>query len=199
LPETEEVSISLEAVPVVQELAESADVLALGPGISTNQDTVSFVRALLTAAEKPIVIDADGLNALAGAEKLAASCKTMPVLTPHPGEMARLLGIRTEQVQNNRIEVTLEAARKYNSVVLLKGNRTVVGSPDGTIYINLTGNPGMATGGLLGQGLPPLAAAAAGAYFHGLAGDLAVAEKGMLSMTAGDLLDYLPQATKSFC
>lgn len=210
LPETEEVSIGFEAVPVVRELADTADVLALGPGISTNQDTVSFVRELLTVVEKPLVIDADGLNALAGAEELVASCKTMPVLTPHPGEMARLLGIKTEQVQNNRIEVALEAARKYNSVVILKGNRTVVCSPDGTTYINPNGNPGMATGGsgdvltgvvagLLGQGLPPLEAAAAGVYFHGLAGDLAAAEKGMLSLIAGDLLDYLPQATRNFC
>lgn len=210
LPETDEVSISSEAVPAVQELAGNADVLAVGPGISTNQNTVSFVRELLAVVERPVVIDADGLNALAGAEELVANCKAVPVLTPHPGEMARLLGIKTEQVQNNRIETALEAARKYNSVVILKGNRTVVCSPDGTTYINPTGNPGMATGGsgdvltgvvagLLGQGLPPLEAAVAGVYFHGLAGDLAAAEKGMLSLVAGDLLDYLPQATRGFC
>ena len=209
LPETDEVSISSGAVPTVQELAGNADVLALGPGISTNQNTVSFVRELLTVVEQPMVIDADGLNALAGAEELVANCKATPVLTPHPGEMARLLGIIIEQVQNNRIEAALEAARKYNSVVILKGNRTVVCSPDGTTYINPTGNPGMATGGsadvltglvagLRGQGLSPLEAAVAGVYFHGLAGDLAAAEKGMLSLTAGDLLDYLPQATRNY-
>lgn len=209
LPETEEVSISLAAAPAVRELAGSADVIAVGPGMSTHQDTVAFIRELLNFAEQPLVIDADGLNALAGAEELVADCQAVPVLTPHPGEMAKLLGIKTEDVQNNRIEAALEAARKYNSIVVLKGNRTVVCSSDGTIYINPTGNPGMATGGagdvltgiiagLLGQGLNPLDAAVAGVYFHGAAGDLAAAEKGMLSMTAGDILEYLPQATKSF-
>lgn len=210
LSETEEVSIAPEAVPEVQELAQNTDVLALGPGLSANPGTVTFVRELLTGMGVPLVIDADGLNAIAGEDKLVAGCKVMPVLTPHPGEMARLLGIKTEQVQNNRVEAALSAARKYNSVIILKGSRTVVCSPDGTTYINPTGNPGMASGGsgdvltgvvagLLGQGLSPLEAAAAGAYFHGLAGDLAAAEKGMLSLMAGDILDYLPQATRNFC
>lgn len=209
LPETEESSISLAAVPAVREVADNADVIALGPGISTHQDTVSFIREMITFVKQPLVIDADGLNALAGEEELVANCQAVPVLTPHPGEMARLLGIKTEDVQNNRIEAALEAARKYNAVVVLKGNRTVVCSYDGTLYVNPTGNPGMATAGagdvltgvvagLLGQGLSPLEAAVAAVYFHGVAGDLAAAEKGILSMTAGDILDYLPQATRSF-
>ncbi|MHB9094043.1 MAG: NAD(P)H-hydrate dehydratase [Eubacteriales bacterium] len=209
LPETEGVSISVNALPAVQDLLDSADVLALGPGMSTNTETVEFVRQLVAGLSKPAVIDADGLNALVGAEELTGKCQAPLILTPHPGEMARLMGIKTQEVQNNRIEIALESSKKWNAVVVLKGAHTVVSSPDGSLYVNPTGNPGMASGGtgdvltgiiagLLGQGLAPLEAAVAGVYFHGLAGDLAALEKGMLSLVAGDLLDFLPQATKNF-
>ena len=209
LPETGEVSISIDALPLVQEMLETMDVLALGPGITTNESTVAFVRQLLPELRKPAVIDADGLNALVGATGILETCRAPLILTPHPGEMARLLGIKTEEVQNNRVEIASNAAQKWNTVVVLKGARTVIAGPDGSLFINPTGNPGMASGGtgdvltgiiagLLGQGLSGLQAAVAGVYFHGLAGDLAAAEKGMLSLVAGDLLDYLPQATKQF-
>ncbi len=209
LPETREVSISIEALPLVQKLLEKVDVLALGPGMSVHESTVAFIRQLLPGLQKPTVIDADGLNALSGTEDILAGCQAPIVLTPHPGEMARLMGIKTEEVQNNRVEIASEAAGKWNATVVLKGARTVIAGPDGSLYINPTGNPGMASGGtgdvltgiiagLLGQGLTPLQAAVAGVYFHGLAGDLAANEKGMLSLVAGDLLDFLPQATKAF-
>ncbi len=210
LPETRSVSISTNALPVVQGLLEGADILALGPGMSTNRGTVTFVRQLLSGLRQPTVIDADGLNALVGSADVLENCRAPLILTPHPGEMARLLGIKTDEVQNNRVEIAANAARKWNAVVVLKGARTVVAGPDGSLYINPTGNPGMASGGtgdvltgviagLLGQGLSPLQAAVAGVFFHGLAGDLAAGEKGMLSLVAGDLLNYLPRATKEFC
>ncbi len=209
LPETEDVSISEDALPAVIRLLGPADVLAIGPGLSTNESTVRFMRGLLPQLKKTAVIDADGLNALVGATELLNSCPADLVLTPHPGEMARLMGIKTDEVQNNRVEVAMEAAAKWNAVVVLKGARTVTAGPDGTVYVNPTGNPGMATGGtgdvltgiiagLLGQGLSPIEAAAAGVYFHGLAGDLAAEQKGLISLVAGDLLDFLPEATKSY-
>ncbi len=209
LPQTREVSIDVEALPLVQELLNAADVLALGPGMSTNESSVEFVRQLLPALEKPAVIDADGLNALSGAVDLLKECPAQLILTPHPGEMARLLGIKTEEVQNNRIEVVLEASKNWGTVLVLKGYRTLVASPDGMLYVNPTGNPGMASGGtgdvltgiiagLLAQGLTPLEAAVSGVYFHGLAGDLAAGEIGMMSLVAGDVLEFLPQATRAF-
>lgn len=209
LPETEDISLSTEAISATEELLAAADVMAIGPGMSTNEDTMSYIRQLLPGLTKPVVIDADGLNALVGAVELVKNCPGPVVLTPHPGEMARLMGIKTEEVQNNRVEIVLKAAREWNAVIVLKGNRTLIAAPDGSLYVNPTGNPGMATGGtgdvltgiiagLLGQGLLPLHAASVGVYFHGLAGDLAVADKGMLSLVAGDLLEYLPQATKNF-
>jgi len=209
LPQTEDLCIGTEALAVVREMVENSDVLALGPGLSTGDSTVEFVRQLLPGLQKPAVIDADGLNALVGASEIMDDCAAAVVMTPHPGEMARLMGIKTGEVQNNRVEVCLEAAKRWKAVMVLKGNRTIIAHPDGTLYVNPTGNPGMATGGtgdvltgiiagLLGQGLSALEAAVAGVYFHGLAGDLAAAGKGMISLAAGDLLDYLPQATKGY-
>lgn len=209
LPETEEVTLSLEALEEINKLTETVDVVAIGPGMSTNESTVALVRELLITINKPIVIDADGLNALSGDPGLIKKCRVPVVLTPHPGEMARLLGIKTEEVQNNRVETATEAAKKWNATVVLKGNRTVTAGPDGTVYINPTGNPGMASGGtgdvltgiitgLMAQGLAQVNAAAVGAYFHGLAGDLAAEEKGMMSLVAGDIMDFLPRATRGY-
>ncbi len=209
LPETDAVSISVDALPSVQKLLEGADILALGPGISTHESTVAFVRQLLPVLQRPAVIDADGLNALVDAVDQLKECPAPLILTPHPGEMARLAGIKTEEVQNNRVEIVLRASQEWGTVVVLKGYRTLVAAPDGTLYVNPTGNPGMASGGtgdvltgviagFLAQGLTPLEAAVAGVYFHGLAGDLAAEQKGMLSLVAGDLLEFLPQATRNF-
>ncbi|WP_418791570.1 NAD(P)H-hydrate dehydratase [Phosphitispora sp. TUW77] len=207
LPETEEMTISLKATGAVLEMMEAYDVLALGPGISTNESTVEFVREILPQLGKPAVIDADGLNALVDSPDILKTCQAVPVLTPHPGEMARLLGIKINEVQNNRVEVALEAAVRWNAVIVLKGFRTVIAGPDGTVYINPTGNPGMASGGigdiltgviagLIGQGLTSIEAAVAGVYFHGLAGDIAALEKGMISLVAGDVMDCLPKSIK---
>lgn len=209
LAETDRKSLSRNAMEAVQSLVEWGDVVALGPGISTEPDTQSLIRELVAGLIKPAVIDADGLNALADHTEIIERCRAPLVLTPHPGEMARLLGIKTAEVQDNRIEVVTEAAGKWGATVVLKGARTIIAGADGSLYINPTGNPGMATGGsgdvltgiiagLMAQGLSPEQAAAAGAFFHGLAADHAVLSKGEAGLVAGDILDALPAVTKDF-
>ncbi|GAB4264276.1 NAD(P)H-hydrate dehydratase [Thermincola ferriacetica] len=204
LPETEKKTISRDALDEVIALTESADVVALGPGISTEPATAGFVRDLLPELNKPVVIDADGLNALAGNLEVLKKIEAPVVITPHPGEMARLAGIKTEEVQNNRIEVAREFAANWRVNVVLKGTETVIAGVDGSLFVNSTGNPGMATGGsgdvltgviagLIGQGLAPVRAAAAGVFIHGYAGDLGALEKGQAGLLAGDILNLLPK------
>jgi NAD(P)H-hydrate epimerase len=187
-------------------LAEPADVVAMGPGLGSREDVGFLVRGLLVRLpSKPVVLDADGLNVLAPLKADGLPERPGPlVLTPHPGEFARLLGIPTAEVQADRERLTVEFCRRYKLVLLLKGHRTVV--TDGQrVYRNDTGNPGMATGGsgdvltglvaaLIGQGLSAFDAAALGARVHGRAGDLAAGELGQVALTAADLLDYLPGA-----
>jgi NAD(P)H-hydrate epimerase len=185
-------------------LAEPADVLAVGPGLGHREDVGFLVRGLLVAVpNKPVVLDADGLNVLAPLKDGPPERPGPLVLTPHPGEFARLLGIPTAQVQADREGLAAEFGRRHKLVLLLKGHRTVV--TDGQrVYRNDTGNPGMATGGsgdvltglvaaLIGQGLSPFEAAALGAWAHGRAGDLAAGELSQVALTAADLLDYLPR------
>lgn len=205
LPDTGNGTLSRDAGQSILSLLEKADVLALGPGLSTDDQVVDLVRELLPALKVPCVLDADALNALAGATEVLKKVRIPVVITPHPGEMARLLGTTASEVQERRLAAAGGAADAWQVTVLLKGARTVVAAPDGTVYINPTGNPGMASGGsgdvltgtvaaLLAQGLEPARAAAAGAYLHGLAGDLAAGEKGQRGLVAGDILDTLPKA-----
>ncbi|MDI6711082.1 MAG: NAD(P)H-hydrate dehydratase [Bacillota bacterium] len=207
LPETVEGSLSLAAYDALAPSTALATVLALGPGLSTHPETVEVVRRLVQETSLPCVVDADGLNALAlGALELRSRKGRAPlILTPHPGEMARLVGRPAGEVQADRTGTATRGAAEWNAVVVLKGARTVIAGPDGTTYLNPTGNPGMASGGmgdvltgiiagLLAQGLDPLRAAAAGVYLHGRAGDLAVAARGgePRGLLAGDLLAALP-------
>ena len=188
--------------------------LAIGPGISRHQETSEFVRDVVKhgetsagdAAVVNMVIDADGLNAFDKfAGELNGEGRTL-VITPHPGEMSRLTGRSIAEIQANRLEVARHFAREHELIVVLKGHRTLIASPDGTVWVNSTGNPGMATGGtgdiLTGMvaGLiaqhpkQALAATALAVYLHGLAGDLACASVGENSLVATDLLRFLPQA-----
>lgn len=207
LPDTGKGSLSRGARQRILSLLEGADVLAIGPGLSTVPEVVTMVRELLPSVRIPCVLDADALNALAGDGDILRKVQAPVVITPHPGEMARLMGITAQEIQGDRLTVTSKAATTWNVVVLLKGARTVVAAPNGAIYLNPTGNPGMATGGsgdvltgavaaLIAQGLDPARAAAAGAYIHGLAGDLAAREKGMTGLIAGDIVSALPAATR---
>lgn len=207
LPETERKSISRDALEDALALAETMDVVALGPGMSTDPAATGFVTDLVPRLTRPTVIDADGLNAMVGNLDILKDCKAGLVLTPHPGEMARLMGMEVEEVQGNRIEVAKEFATKYKVTLVLKGACSLVAGSQGELFVNQRGNPGMATGGtgdiltgiisgLLGQGLSPLEAAVAGVYLHGCAGDLAAFSYGEASLVAGDILNQLPEAFK---
>lgn len=212
LAETEDHSIALTAIDKALELLSRADVLALGPGLSRHEETAAFAREIVARCDRPTVIDADGVVAIAGHPHVvlgnagaSASTKRPVVMTPHPGEMAALLGLTVSQVQGDRIGVAQQAAREHGAIVALKGAFTVIASPNGETMVNTTGNAGLATGGtgdvltgtiagLIAQGVAPFEAAALGCYLHGLAGDLAAARLGEESLIAGDLCNYLPLA-----
>jgi ADP-dependent NAD(P)H-hydrate dehydratase / NAD(P)H-hydrate epimerase len=206
LPETEAGAVSGTAYKKIIDFLKRADVAVIGPGLSRDRSTRGLIRKLVKTARKPAVIDADGLNALAdGRPGYRFSPGT--IVTPHPGEMARLIGIPAAVIQKKRKEVAKNFACHYNSTVVLKGDKTVVAAPDGRAYVNTTGNPGMATAGsgdvltgviaaFLGQGLDAFDAAKYGVYLHGLAGDLAAKEKTQISLIATDIIDFLPKAIK---
>jgi NAD(P)H-hydrate epimerase len=188
----------------VIQLTKNKTVVAIGPGLGTFPETQAFVRRVGSECRVQMVIDADGLNAMAGFDGDFGGA----VLTPHPGEMGRLIGKDSQDVNANRVEIASDFAKRRNAYVVLKGYRSIVAAPDGSVYVNPTGNPGMATGGtgdvltgiitaLVCQGLSPYDAAVLGAHVHGLAGDLAVAELGQVSLIASDLLTYLPNAFQS--
>lgn len=209
LPETKERSISVGALPEVVSFVEQVSAAGIGPGLSQHAETKQFVRQLLPRVTKPCVVDADGLNAVAEEPQVLKRLSLPIVLTPHPGEMARLIRQSAQDVQRDRERTAKEFATHYRVVLVLKGHRTVVANIDGELYINETGNPGMASGGcgdvltgmiagLLGQGLALFDAARLGVYLHGLAGDLAVAQQGQVGLIASDLLDTIPLAIRQY-
>ena len=184
---------------------QSADAVLIGCGMSVCNDTRALVRGFLEACDKPLLLDADALNCLADDPSVLRRVKAPVVITPHPAEMGRLLGVSAGEVNADREMTAKRFAADYGVIVVLKGAGTVTAAPDGRAVINTTGNSGMATGGsgdvlagicasLLAQGGEPFACAAAAVYLHGLAGDLAAARLGKISMLPTDLLDALPQA-----
>ena len=190
------------------EMARDKSVVAIGPGLSTHNETQQFIRTIVAATQLPIVLDADGLNAYAGmADHLNQRQAPVLALTPHPGEMARLLGVTTKDVQARRLDVALEAAGRWRAHVILKGFHTILATPSGNAYFNTTGNPGMATGGT-GDVLTGILAGLTaqfgtedwprvlglGVYLHGLAGDLAASRVGEAPLVASDLIDAIPEA-----
>jgi NAD(P)H-hydrate epimerase len=205
LPETPEHTLAARALDALLAAAKQATVMAIGPGLSTHPETQAVIRELAARLSIPMVIDADGLNALADHLDPFKRPHAPTVLTPHPGEMGRLTKLGAREVQRRRIDLAAEFARTHQVVVALKGARTVVASPDGRVTLNPTGNAGMATAGtgdvltgviaaLLAQGLSPADAARLGVYLHGAAGDLVAEDRGERGMLAGDLLDRLPAA-----
>ena len=176
LPETVKGTVSIDAYDEIMKLVQDKRVLALGPGLSTHPSTVELVYRLIRTIEIPMVIDADGINAIALNPDILLEAKAPVVLTPHPGEMARL--VPNTQIQNNRIPVAQETAQKYNAYIALKGARTIIASPDGNVFVNPTGNPGMATAGsgdvltgiiagLISQNVIPIEAAKTGVFLSG--------------------------------
>jgi NAD(P)H-hydrate epimerase len=188
------------------DLAKPMTVVAIGPGLGRDPETVQFAQEAVRQTKVPLVLDADGLNAFEGKTNLLDGRRRPLVLTPHPGEMSRLAGISIKAVQADRVNIARSFARYHHLVLVLKGNRTVIGLPDGSLWVNPTGNPGMATGGtgdiLTGMTAGVIAqmpkdytrAAIAAVYLHGLAGDVAAERMGEHSLVATDLLDGLPEA-----
>jgi ADP-dependent NAD(P)H-hydrate dehydratase / NAD(P)H-hydrate epimerase len=188
-------------------LLERKDALLFGPGIGINQATQNNLRWLLRNLAIPWVIDADGLNNLALEIDRLRHAKTPPLLTPHPGEMARLTGKTTAAVNADRVEIARSFAVEQRCHLVLKGARTVIATVGGNVFINPTGNPGMASGGmgdalagilaaLLGQGLTPEDAMKLGVYLHGFVGDRVAAEKGEIGLIASDIIEGLPQGLR---
>jgi ADP-dependent NAD(P)H-hydrate dehydratase / NAD(P)H-hydrate epimerase len=206
LSETDAGSIAKEALEDFNRIAETKTVLAIGPGISRHPSTADFVRDVVSKSQTPIVLDADGLNAFEGQTNLLNGSERTLVLTPHPGEMARLTGLSTAAIQRDRINVARSFAREHELILVLKGDRTAVANSDGEVWINTTGNPGMATGGtgdiltgivagMIAQNPKRAFLAVLGAvYLHGLAGDIAEESMGEHSLVATDLLRALPEA-----
>jgi hydroxyethylthiazole kinase-like uncharacterized protein yjeF len=206
LPETEAGTISTSALDRIVELAKGKTVVAIGPGISREPQTSELVRALVAKLQLPLVVDADGLNAFEGRTvELNGRGRTL-VITPHPGEMARLVGCSIADVQKDRSGVARKFAREHELIVVLKGHRTLVVQPDGEAWVNTTGNPGMATGGtgdiltgmvagmIAQHSKDPFAAVLAAVHLHGLAGDVMCERVGEHSLVATDLLQGLPEA-----
>jgi len=192
------------AVDIVLDAAEGKTVLALGPGLGQEPATVEAIRRIVLECPLPLVLDADGLNVFAGRAADLAARRAETILTPHPGELGRLLGISTAQIQEDRVAAARGAAEETGAIVVLKGHLTLVAS--GTaVFVNPTGNPGMATGGsgdvltgliagLIAQGLDALDATVLAVYLHGLAGDLVAGRLGEMALAAGDLIEILPAA-----
>jgi len=208
LPETEGGTLARKGLAVLLKLAAGKDVVVIGPGLGGATDVTEVVRRAVEKIESPVVIDADGLNALAGHPDQFRGSSTRPrILTPHPGEMARLLGKRIDDVQRDRLGAARAFARKHQVYLVLKGYRTLVAAPGGELFVNPTGNPGMATAGtgdilsgmiaaLVATAREPLDGILTAVYLHGLAGDLAATHRGEMGMIASDLLEHLPEATE---
>ncbi|MCK5825437.1 MAG: NAD(P)H-hydrate dehydratase [Desulfuromusa sp.] len=198
--------ISLQAQEQIEQLLVDRQALAVGPGLGQSDQLAELLKLLLTTVTVPTVIDADGLNLLAGQlECLSDGKEKELVLTPHPGEMARLTGLTVAEIEANRFEIAQKFATEYGVVLLLKGARTVIAAPDGRVNINSTGNEGLASGGsgdvltgliggLLAQGLDSFSAATLGAWLHGRAAELVADQQGTAGMIASDLLLQLPVA-----
>lgn len=206
LPQTSQGGLALEALPELERLATVRQALVLGPGLGREDESLELAQRLMARAPCPLVVDADGLYALAGLwGQPGALASGQAVITPHPGEAARLLGCPTAQVQADRLAAARQLARMSGAVAVLKGARTVVAEPEGLVWVNPTGNALLASGGsgdvlagliggLLAQGASPTAAALAGVYVHGLAAQLAARDFGLRGLAAEELVEYLPAA-----
>lgn len=195
----------IESLEGIIKKINNMDSIALGPGIGMDNERVELVGHIIKNANCPMVIDADGLNCISKNIEILEGHGGALVITPHPGEMARLLKIETKDIEEKREYYSRYISEEYNVITVLKGHKTIVSSPKGEIYINNTGNPGMATAGsgdvltgiiasLLGQGLKAFDAAKLGVYLHGLAGDIAKDKVGEYGMIAGDIMEMVPYA-----
>lgn len=202
-------ALAQAALDEILELLKDQDVLALGPGLGRHPETAALVKALLRATERPTVLDADGINVLADEPEVLKEAKAPLILTPHPGELSRLIKREIKAIEADRVGTAREFAAEFQVVLVLKGVPTVIALPDGFIYLNSTGNSGLASGGsgdvltgmiagLLAQGLPPEEAAPCGVYLHGLIADKLKPRLGERALIAGDLVDNMHEALREF-
>ena len=207
LPELKKGVVGISDIEKIVKTMKQSDVIAIGPGSGQTRELEEVLRNIFEEACTPIVLDADAINALAHRIEYLKQLQHPIVLTPHVGEMSRLTGLPVEEINRSRIEVARKYAKEWNATIILKGARTVVANPLGEIYINCTGNPGMATAGsgdvltgivtgFIAQGIQPFEAAMAAVYVHGKAGDRAAARLGEYGLMAGDIISELPYAIK---
>lgn len=208
LPDTDAGGFSAAALPALSVLLKGRKCLAIGPGLGTDPSTGELLHALLLQADMPVVVDADGLNLLASDLTLLKKRSAPSVLTPHPGEMARLAGVDVKTIQQDRVACARRFANDHNVILVLKGAGTVVALPNGTVFINTTGNSGMASGGmgdvltgmiagLIVQGYAPEYAACAAVYLHGAAAEILAEREGAVGYLAGQVADALPAAVRA--
>lgn len=203
--ETKEGTLNIKAFDSLMQLSQKADVVAIGCGLKNHTQVKNLVKKLIKNLDLPLVIDADAINSIADNVSLLKEAKRDIIITPHPGEMARLIKANTNAVRSERIKLAKRFSLKYNVITVLKGHQTVVVDKVGDEYVNTTGNPGMATAGagdvltgmiasFIAQGLKPFGAAKLGVYLHGLSGDIAASRKGQVSLIASDILECIPKA-----
>ncbi len=207
LPQTADGSLSLAVLLQVRKNLGWADVLVIGPGISRNPETAQLVIKLIRSYDGTLLVDADGLNAIADQPEVLQETHADILLTPHHGEFGRLSNLSVEEIAKDRVEIARKYAKANKVTLVLKGSPTVIASKEGKVYVNVHGNPGMATAGtgdvltgtiaaMLGQKLPPVDAAIAGVYLHSVSGDITRESKGIYSLIATDVIENLPEAFK---
>ena len=207
--ETASGSIALENKDGLLEFAKTVDMVVLGPGLSLARETQELVLKLVPRIDKPLLIDGDGITAVAGEMRKIKKREAPTILTPHLGEMSRIAKMEISEVSKNSIDVLQRMTRELNAIIVLKGAHSLIGYPDGTVFINVSGNSGMATAGsgdvltgtiaaIYGLGLPLEDAVRTGVFLHGFAGDVAAVDKGEDGMTAQDIMDYLPETVKLY-
>ncbi len=209
LKETTSFCIAFKNLNTLLTLSEKCDMVVLGPGLSLNEETQELVIQLAKKINKPLLIDGDGLTALSQDMDIVKKRKHPTILTPHLGEISRITGKSIEEIEEDKISILQTASKKYNAIIVLKGAHSLIGYPDGSVFINMSGNSGMATAGsgdvltgtiaaMFGLGLPLEKSVRTGVFLHGFSGDIAAQENGEDGMTAQDILDYLPYAVRQY-
>ncbi len=197
-----------DSIKEIKKAIDNVDVLAIGPGMGVDNGRIKLLKEILRYTNLPIVLDGDGLNCVSQCRDILIKYNGDIVITPHPGELSRLLNIGIDEIQSNRIESAKKASKIFGVITVLKGANTIVCNKKGEIYINNTGNPGMATAGsgdvltgiitsLIGQGLDLMDSAKLGVYLHGLSGDLASHDKGEYGLISSDIIERIPYAIKT--